>query len=155
MIILPIRAAAETAQTLIKSLDEDLQVRYPGQPVHGIASEDFEAAGGYMVVAEEGVLACGCGAFRPLDEQCAEIKRMFVLAPARRCGVARQILRHLEAEIARRGFRTIVLETGCRQPEAIALYESEGYWPIPRYGEYVHCPNSRCYAKPVSWAAPL
>jgi hypothetical protein len=40
-----------------------------------------------------------------------------------------------------------VLETGVRQPEAIALYESAGYDAIEPYGFYKNAPLSRCYAK--------
>jgi len=155
MKFIPTSPSSDVAQVLLHALDEELLARYPGLPVHGIAVADFERLGGYFVVGQKEGVACGSGAFRPLDSQCAEIKRMYVVPAARRGGVARMILRHLETEIQRRGFRTIVLETGYRQPEAIALYEAEAYLPIPRYGEYVHCPNSRCYAKPASWAAPL
>ncbi len=42
-----------------------------------------------------------------------------------------------------------MLETGLRQPEAIALYESHGYTPIPNYGFYRESPLSRCYRKPL------
>ena len=55
----------------------------------------------------------------------------------------------LEAEVRRRGFCTMVLETGCNNAEARALYESEGYFPIPKFLGYVGIPISRCYAK---WA---
>jgi ribosomal protein S18 acetylase RimI-like enzyme len=72
---------------------------------------------------------------------------MFVRHAARRRGIARQILRHLEEEIRRRGFRSIVLETGCDNSEALALYEAEGYFPIPAYLGYVGSPISRCYVK--------
>jgi hypothetical protein len=47
------------------------------------------------------------------------------------------------------GFGTVRLETGIRQPEAIGLYESQGYLPIPRYGEYAENPLSRCFEKAV------
>jgi ribosomal protein S18 acetylase RimI-like enzyme len=72
---------------------------------------------------------------------------MFVRGSARRRGIARQILRHLEEEIRRRGFCSIVLETGCENAEALAMYEAEGYFPIPPYLGYVGSPISRCFAK--------
>ena len=40
-----------------------------------------------------------------------------------------------------------MLETGLRQPEAIALYESDGYTPIPNFGFYKESPLSVCYRK--------
>lgn len=139
--------AIDEASELIRELDVEIASLYPGLPINGIDVAEFEAAGGYFVIARDAEQAVGCGAFRPVGEQCAEIKRMFVRATARRRGIARQILRHLEDEARRRGFRSIVLETGCKNSEAIALYEAEGYFPIPPFLGYVGSPISRCYAK--------
>jgi ribosomal protein S18 acetylase RimI-like enzyme len=52
---------------------------------------------------------------------------------ARRHVIARLILRHLEEEVRRRGFLATVFETGRDNAGAIALYESEGYAPIPEF----------------------
>ena len=135
------------ARELIRELDAEITARYPGSPINGIDAVNFENDGGYFVVAREAGHAVGCGAFRPADDRSAEIKRMFVKASARRRGIARKILRHLEEEIRRRGFQSIVLETGRDQPEALALYEAEGFFPIPAFLDYVGSPISRCYAK--------
>jgi GNAT superfamily N-acetyltransferase len=45
------------------------------------------------------------------------------------------------------GVARIVLETGERQPEAIALYEHCGFVKIPRFGEYTDSPLSICMEK--------
>lgn len=147
MTILAISPADEDSRELIRELDTQITALYPGSPINGIDAAEFEKVGGYFVIARDADRAIGCGAFRPVTENCAEIKRMFVRASARRRGVARQILRHLEDEIRRRGFRSIVLETGLKNSEAMALYESEGYFPIPPFLGYVGSPISRCYAK--------
>jgi putative acetyltransferase len=149
MIIAAVSPATDEARGLICELDTEIAALYPGSTIQGIDAAEFEESGGYFVIAREADQALGCGGFRPVDERCAEIKRMFVRASARRRGVARQILRHLEAEVRRRGFRTMVLETGCDNAEARALYEAEGYFPIPAFLGYVGIPISRCYAK---WA---
>ena len=145
--IVAVSPATDEARELIRELDMEIAALYPGLPINGIDVPEFEKAGGYFVIAREVGLAVGCGAFRPVGDRCAEIKRMFVKASARRRGIARQILRHLEEEIRRRGFRSIVLETGCANSEAMALYEAEGYFPIPTFLGYVGSPISRCYAK--------
>jgi putative acetyltransferase len=145
--IVAVSPAADEARVLIRELDTELAVLYPGFPINGIDVAEFEKAGGYFVVAREADQAMGCGGFRPVDERCVEIKRMFVRRSSRRRGIARRILRHLEAEVRRRGFRSIVLETGCDNLEAMALYEAEGYIPIPAFLGYVGSPISRCYAK--------
>ena len=147
MTIVSISPSRPEARSLIGELDAEIVARNPGSPVNGIDIDDFERAGGYFVIAREGGETVGYGAFRPLDDRVAEIKRMFVWADARKRGVARRILRHLEGEAWRSGFRSMVLETGHRHAEAISLYESEGYFPIPPFLGYVGSPISRCFAK--------
>ncbi len=149
MIIVSVSPGIEEARGLIRELDTEIASLYPESAISGIDVAEFEKAGGYFVIVRDDDQAVGCGGFRPVDERCVEIKRMFVRANARRCGVARQILRHLEVEIGRRGFHTIVLETGCNNAEARALYEAEGYSLIPAFPGYVGIPISRCYAKQV------
>ena len=77
----------------------------------------------------------------------AEVKRMFVRPEARRQGISRVILTALEDLAREFGYQKVRLETGTRNPEALALYESSGYERIPCYGIYVHEPLSRCFEK--------
>lgn len=79
----------------------------------------------------------------------AEIKRMFVIREARGQGLARRILAALEDSARAAGRVRMVLETGTKQPEAIALYTSSGYAPVPKFGLYRFEESSRCYAKPL------
>ena len=84
-------------------------------------------------------------AFEPIAT--AEVKRMYVAPAARSRGLARRMLAHLERTAAESGVEAMVLETGLRQPEAIALYESSGYLPVPGFGYYRDAPLSRCFGK--------
>jgi putative acetyltransferase len=102
---------------------------------------------GVFLLVRDGGAAVACGALRPLDAQCAEVRRMFVTARARRAGVARRLLAELESRGRRLGFRALRLETGVRQPEAIALYEAAGFRRIPAYGPHVGDPHSVCFEK--------
>ena len=61
---------------------------------------------------------------------------MFTMPAARGRGVARRLLAAIEESARADGFRRVILETGDRQPEAIALYESLGYVRIPDFGYY-------------------
>ncbi len=79
--------------------------------------------------------------------QTAEIKRMYVVARARRVGLARAMLAHLEETALAAGAEAMVLETGTRQPEAITLYVTAGYTPVPGFGFYKDEPLSRCFAR--------
>jgi ribosomal protein S18 acetylase RimI-like enzyme len=72
----------------------------------------------------------------------AEIKRMYVVAAARRRGLARRLLAHLEDTARAAGADAIVLETGHRQPDAVSLYRASGYVDIPRFGHYADAPGA-------------
>ena len=100
-----------------------------------------------FVIAYEGDSAVGCGALRALDTEHGEIKRMYVIPARRRAGIAVQLLSALEHEARGLGWTRLVLETGELQPDAMRLYEREGYHLIPNFGHYAHSELSRCYQK--------
>ena len=72
---------------------------------------------------------------------------MYVSPKARGRGVGRQILRDLESRARQLGYAVLRLETGLKQPEAIGLYESEGYVRVECYGKYSGNPLSVCFEK--------
>lgn len=76
-----------------------------------------------------------------------EVKRMYVAPEVRGRGLGRQVLACLEESAAAAGAEVVVLETGLRQPEAIALYEACGYVLVPAFGFYRDSPLSRCYGR--------
>ena len=147
MVIVAVSPTDEGARSLMRELDTEIAKLYPSSQIVGIDEAEFENSGGYFVIARQGNQTIGCGGFRPVDAECAEIKRMFVRPEVRRRGGARKILRHLEEEVHRRGFRSTVLETGCDNAGAIALYESEGYLQIPEFPGCLGITVSRCYMK--------
>jgi GNAT superfamily N-acetyltransferase len=138
---------SEDAAALLKALDQNLLARYPRHNIHGVELQELDADHGIFVVARLNCCAIGCGAVRPLEDGVGEVKRMYVRAEARRMGVARKILATLEEVAKNQGYTVLRLETGTRQPEAIALYEAHGYHRIPPFGEYVTDPYSVCYEK--------
>lgn len=96
--------------------------------------------------------AVGMGGWRwggPADGD-AEIKRMYVREAGRRTGTARAILADLERRAAAEGVRRLVLVTGSKQPEAIAMYRAAGYVDIPRFGHYADAPGAVHLGKPMS-----
>jgi ribosomal protein S18 acetylase RimI-like enzyme len=147
MSIVAVSPMHEEARALMRELDAEIASLYPGSVINGIDEAEFEKSGGYFVIAWRGNRAIGCGGFRPVNGKHAEIKRMFVRPEVRRRGWARQILRHLEQEAHRREFSSTVLETGCDNAGAIALYEAEGYLQISEYPGAQGIPVSRCYMK--------
>jgi len=138
-----------TACALIGALNHELSERYPEDGANHFRLEPDEVAEGLglFLVARSAGRAIACGALRMLDSRCAEIKRMYVVPEFRGRGVARRVLARLEAESARLGASRLVLETGARQPESLALYGRAGFVRIPAFGEYLDSPLSVCLAK--------
>lgn len=89
----------------------------------------------------------GCGAFKPYNDSSAEVKRMYVPEAVRGQNIASRVLTEIENWARETGFNTCILETGLRQPEAIALYKKMGYQVIPNYGQYAGIENSVCFQK--------
>jgi putative acetyltransferase len=139
--------ATPEASALMEALDRELSARYPGFEIQGIDAANFREAGGVFLVGRVENVAVACGALRPTDDGAVEVKRMYVSEANRGRGFGRTILVALEEMAAHRGYRIIRLETGGRQPEAIALYESAGYHLIPCYGAHASDPHSRCFEK--------
>lgn len=102
---------------------------------------------GHAVVAWDGEQAVGCGAIREYGDGVMEVKRMYVLPERRGEGIAMLVLQELEAWSVELQVRELILETGKRQPAAIALYEKSGYAVIPNYGKYAAVDNSVCFKK--------
>ncbi|RFM32617.1 GNAT family N-acetyltransferase [Chitinophaga silvisoli] len=135
-------------QELIIALDKDLWLRYPE------IQQDYEVLDKVkniptVVVAYVDALPVGCACFRPFDDHTIEVKRMFVHPSHRGQGIAYAILKELETWAVSQGFTRAVLETGIRQPEAIALYQKSGYTFMDNYPPYEQMENSVCLQKPL------
>ena len=89
----------------------------------------------------------GCGALRPLNGATAEVRRVYVLQPYRRSGVARALLAHLQRTALALHYTVLRVETGNRQLAAMALYESFGFQRIAPFGEHADDSTSVCYEK--------
>lgn len=103
----------------------------------------------YVVLLKENHRAVGCGALKIIDHDIMEVKRMFILNEFRGKGLAGSILAELEDWTLELGYSGCRLETGKRQPEAIALYVKNGYQRIPNYGQYKGIENSVCFEKHI------
>ena len=127
---------------LAKPLFDDLSYEYtarygeghtvePGSPeMKRYPAELFvPPRGGFLLLIRDGIAISG-GAFMPIDNRTAEMKRIWTHTDYRRQGLSSIVISQLEAEIARRGFTRIYLTTGTRQPEARGLYLKAGYTPL-------------------------
>jgi GNAT superfamily N-acetyltransferase len=95
--------------------------------------EDFSPPGGGFVGIYDGERAVAGGGVKRLDDGTGEIKRMYVVPDVRGQGLARQLLGALEDLARELGYTRVRLDTGNRQPHALALYLSAGYFEIPDY----------------------
>jgi len=132
--------------SLVALLDKDLAIR-DGED-HGFYNQ-FNKIDKikHAVVFYENDIAVGCGAFREKESDSVEIKRMYVHPDHRKKGIASQVLTELERWAAEIKYPYTVLETGKKQPEAIALYQKSGYSIIPNYPPYENVENSVCMKK--------
>lgn len=128
-------------QQLAEWQQAELRARYDGGAEPGTPPSAADLAV-VLVARDEDGAAVGCGALRSIGDGVGELKRMYVVPSARGRGVAGAVLAALEDEARRRGWTALRLETGPRQPEAIALYTGAGYRPIEPFGTYAGDPDA-------------
>ena len=102
-----------------------------------------------LCVVYEGEEPIACGAWKKVDETTAEIKRIYVLPQHRRKGVASMIVKGMEADAAKAGFRHYILETARTTMDSANLYLSLGYKEIDYYGSPAGAENCRCFEKTI------
>ncbi|MFF9486891.1 GNAT family N-acetyltransferase [Streptomyces sp. NPDC014676] len=141
-------------------LDAEVQAEYhvrygDGGDATPMDPADFRPPNGtYLIAYDESGAPVASGGWRAQDangegnrDGDAELKRMYVIEQMRGRGLARRVLAALEEDARAAGRVRMVLETGTKQPEAIALYTSSGYEPCEKFGYYRFHEESRCYAK--------
>jgi GNAT superfamily N-acetyltransferase len=143
------RFDSEAARRLADALEAELLATYEGVPGSGglPAASIFEPPGGAFLVGRESGEPVACGGIARYDDSTAEIRRMYVVPEARGRGLSRRVLTALEDEARALGYSLVRLETGNLQTEAIGLYASAGFGPVPRYGPFANDPRSVCFEK--------
>ncbi len=144
-------------QRLVEEVQAEYVVRYGGPDEGPVDVAAFAAPQGRFFLAELDGRPVAMGGWRLRPDlvgvvglegtRVAEVKRMYVAPAARRTGLARLVLRRLEASAREDGCDVLVLETGLRQPEAIGLYESSGYVRVTPFGHYKDFPTARYFGR--------
>ncbi len=134
---------------LVRLLDAELKER-DGEANAFYAQYNGIANLKQVIVAYKDGQPVSCGAIKAFNEASMEVKRMYTRNESRRQGIAHQVLAALEKWTAELGYKSCILETGLRNPEAIKLYESNNYNVIPNYGQYKGVANSCCFLKSVN-----
>jgi len=133
-------------RALVHLLDQDLAIRDGAD--HGFYAQFNKIdAIQHCVIAYDAEQPVGCGAIKAFGTDAMEVKRMYVSPPSRGKSIALQILTELETWAKELDKTKTVLETGQKQPEAIALYLKAGYHRTPNYGQYIGIENSLCFEK--------
>ncbi|MFE6867347.1 GNAT family N-acetyltransferase [Kitasatospora sp. NPDC057692] len=150
------------AQLLAAEVQQEYVRRYGEADLTELHPEHFDPPAGLFLVAYLDGVPVACGGWRAkraapfgIRDTDAELKRMFVRPQARGRGLARVVLRHLERTAAEAGRTRFILETGTEQPEAVALYASEGYAAIEKFGLYREHEQSICLGKEFDGASAV
>ncbi|GAA4294667.1 GNAT family N-acetyltransferase [Aestuariibaculum suncheonense] len=131
---------------LVKLLDTDLAKRDDDDHAFYAQFNKIDSIN-YVVVAYKDNVPIACGAIKPCNSTTMEIKRMYTAEDYRGKGIASLVLAELEQWASQLSYTTCILETGIKQPEAIKLYEKNGYQNIPNYGQYADVSESKCFEK--------
>jgi DNA-binding MarR family transcriptional regulator/GNAT superfamily N-acetyltransferase len=117
----------------------ELGARFEGGFHHeeeGLAdAAEIALPAGVFVLARLDGEAVGCGGLKRIDEATGEIKRVWTAPKARGMGVARRMLRTLEAAARDMGLKRLRLDTNRALKEAHALYRKEGFREIARFSD--------------------
>ncbi|MGC4036321.1 MAG: GNAT family N-acetyltransferase [Chitinophagaceae bacterium] len=149
MILVRINSDSSDFKLLAKELEADLALR-DGDDHLRLAELNKVTNLNHVVVAYSENEPAACGGLRPLSPGEMEVKRMYVRPQYRRQGFAYAILNELELWCRQLYVRSIFLETGKNQPEAISFYLKNGYSTIPLFGIYSDSSNSICFHKDLS-----
>ncbi len=149
MATLDIRAAdAEGAEARLL-MDEMSEVLAGITGASGRASfdaADMRAPRALFVLARDGGGGLlGCAALRPLDDDTAELTRMYARPGGE--GVGAALLGHMEQQARALGYLALHLETRRVNSRAVSFYQRHGYQTIPNYGKYIGVDHAICLGK--------
>lgn len=124
------QAAFDLIQTVLAEYGLPGEPDAADQDVWTVEQSYWEKGGVFWVVELDRQLV-GTAGFYPISRGtgAVEIRKMYLCREVRGQGLGRFLLGELEAEIARRGFSKIWIETATVLKEAVQLYERYGYQP--------------------------
>lgn len=132
-------AAGDEARWALTQYFSELHRRFPhgfdpGDAVDDAAIQLNPPHGLFLVAGRDG-MTLGCGALSFLDDDTAEIKRMWISPDSRGLGLGKRLLARLEDESRRAGRINVVLDTNGTLTEAIAMYRAGGYVDVDVYND--------------------
>lgn len=137
---------SKDASILLDKLSDSLQTITGNDGRQSFDLSDMKKQNSLFVIARnERQTPVGCGAYHPLAEGIAEIKRMYASFP--HTGIGSAILCYLEKQAKETGYETIQLETRKNNLVSISFYLHNGYKITPNYGIYQQRPEAVCFKK--------
>ena len=131
------RTTAPTPEVvaLLTELDAVLAGPYAADQRHALSVEKLFQPNVRFFLARVDGAAVACGGVGFYDGY-AELKRMYSRPAVRGHGVAKALLRRLEAEARDAGATLLRIETGVHQEEALRFYEGAGFRRCGPFGPY-------------------
>jgi GNAT superfamily N-acetyltransferase len=118
-------------QWVVAQAEAELVVRYGflHEGERGLTAGMFDPPAGAFVVGRAGFAGPPVGGVgvRAVGPGLGEVRRLWVDPDRRGSGVARRLMGEIEEASRDLGLTALQLDTGERQPEAVALYEATGW----------------------------
>jgi GNAT superfamily N-acetyltransferase len=132
------------ALAIVHAASDELQQRYGGDGDNQhLGLDELRPPQGLFLVARQGRALVGGVGLRSIgapERHFYEVKRLWVRPDLRRAGIGLSLMHEIERRAKELGCATLFLETGPAQPEALALYASNGWTGIAHYpdGAFSH-----------------
>lgn len=133
------------AQILICELNSVLKEITGADGTASFSFSDVETEESAFLIAYIDEKPTGCGAFRKISNDVAEIKRVY--ARRNNVGIGSKIVEALEDKARNLGYKKIVLETRVQNKRAIEFYKKLGYQQCDAYGKYIGKSYAYCFEK--------
>ena len=93
----------------------------------------YDYPDGTFIIALSNLKLIGCAGIRKLNNQSAEMKRMYVHPQYRGLGTGKLLSNYVIAWARKYNYRKILLDTNLEMPAAISVYQQVGFTPTVPY----------------------
>lgn len=136
---------SKDALRMMEDLSKELFLITGNDGCSSFETSDWDHPRSIFVMAREYGTPVGCGSFRGLTENTAELKRIY--AAKKSVAIGRQILNYLEEKAREYQYDRLVLSTRSCNSYALLFYQKYNYQIISSYGNYKNRPESICLEK--------
>ena len=119
-------------QEYVHSLNIDLSFQNFTQELESI-NDQYNKPNGALILAFHGTTAIGCSGLRKLDQETAELKRVYVKSKYRGHHLGTALLQNSIEQARKLNYKKIRLDTLKDMLRAHQLYHSFGFYKIPAY----------------------